>query len=314
MGTMPANVESMFYVREAPWHGLGNRVEHALSSDEALKAAGLDWTVIQKSIQTEDFTEIPGYKANIRASDQRMLGVVTDRYKIVQNHEAFAFADDLLGEGVRFETAGSLQNGKKVWLLAKLPENYIIAGDQLSPYMVFSNSHDGSGSIKVAMTPIRIVCQNTLNLALTNAKRIWTTIHTGNIQSKLEEAKKTLLHAELYMDRLGAEVDKLHKIKTPDHKVQEYIEFLLPMPDNASSLQEKNVQQLRDDLQARYFEAPDLKEVGKNGYRFVNAVSDFATHAKPLRETASYKENLFLRTMEGNPLIDKAYELILASA
>ncbi|CAM4343846.1 phage/plasmid-like protein (TIGR03299 family) [Paenibacillus endophyticus] len=311
---MPANVETMFYVREAPWHGLGNRVEHALSSEEALQVAGLDWTVIQKSIQTEDFAEIPGYKANIRASDQRMLGVVTDRYKIVQNHEAFAFADELLGEGVRFETAGSLQNGKKVWLLAKLPENYIIAGDRISPYMVFSNSHDGSGSIKVAMTPIRIVCQNTLNLALNDAKRIWTTIHTGNIQSKLEEAKKTLLHAELYMDRLGAQVDKLHKIKTPDHKVQEYIEFLLPMPDNASNLQEKNIQQLRGDLQARYFEAPDLKHVGKNGYRFINAVSDFATHAKPLRETASYKENLFLRTMEGNPLIDKAYELILASA
>jgi hypothetical protein len=80
---MAANVETMFYVREAPWHGLGNRVEHALSSDEALKEAGLDWTVIQKSIQTDDFSEIPGYKANIRASDGRMLGVVTDRYKIV---------------------------------------------------------------------------------------------------------------------------------------------------------------------------------------------------------------------------------------
>ncbi|WP_372663803.1 DUF932 domain-containing protein [Cohnella sp.] len=311
---MAANVESMFYVREAPWHGLGNRVEHALSSDEALQAAGLDWTVIQKSIQTEDFAEIPGYKANIRASDQRMLGVVTDRYKIVQNHEAFAFADELLGEGVRFETAGSLQNGKKVWLLAKLQENYIIAGDRISPYMVFSNSHDASRSIKVAMTPIRIVCQNTLNLALNSAKRIWTTIHTGNIQSKLEEAKKTLLYAELYMDKFGAEVDRLHKIKTPDHKVSEYIELLLPTPDNATKLQEKNVQQLREDLHARYFEAPDLKQVGKNGYRFINAVSDFATHAKPLRETASYKENLFLKTMEGNPLIDRAYELVLASA
>ncbi len=82
------------------------------------------------------------------------------------------------------------------------------------------------------------------------------------------------------------------------------------MPDNAPNLQEKNVQQLRDDLQARYFEAPDLKQVGKNGYRFINAVSDFATHAKPLRETPSYKENLLLRTMEGNPLIYKAYELV----
>lgn len=311
---MPANIETMFYVRQAPWHGLGNRVEHALSSEEALQVAELDWEVIQKSIQTEDYADIPGYKANIRATDQRLLGVVSNRYKIVQNHEAFAFTDELLGEGVRFETAGSLQNGRKVWLRARLPESYIIAGDRINPYLVFSNSHDGSGSIKVAMTPIRVVCQNTLNLALQNAKRMWTTIHTGNIQAKLDEARKTLLYAELYMDRLGAEVDRLNRIKIPDHKVREYMELLLPLPDNATKLQERNVQQLRDDFQARYFDAPDLKEVGKNGYRFINAVSDFATHAKPLRDTASFKENLFLRTMEGNPLIDKAHELILASA
>ncbi len=310
---MPANVETMFYVREAPWHGLGNRVEHALSSDEALKEAGLDWTVIQKSIQTEDLDDIPGYKANIRASDGRMLGVVTDRYKVVQNHQAFAFADELLGEGVRFETAGSLQNGKKVWMLAKLPEHYIILGDQICPYLVFSNSHDGSGSIKVAMTPIRIVCQNTLNLALNSAKRIWITIHTGDIKSKLDEAKKTLLLAENYMDKLGAEADRLHKVKITDHRVMEYIDFLIPMPDNASKLQEKNVQLLRSDMQLRYFAAPDLSNVGKNGYRFINAVSDFATHSKPLRETNSFQENLFMRTIEGNPLIDKAYELVLAS-
>lgn len=285
-----------------------------LSSDEALQSAGLDWTVIQKSIQTKDFVEIPSYKANIRATDQQMLGIFTDRYKIAQNHEAFAFTDELLGEGVRFETAGSLQNCRKVWLLAKLPENYIIAGDRICPYLVFSNSHDGSGSIKIAMTPIRVVCQNTLNLALDSANRMWTTIHTGNIQSRLEEAKKTLLYAELYMNKLGAEVDRLNRIKTPDYKVLEYIEFLLPMQDNASKLQEKNVHQLRQDLQARYFEAPDLNGIGKYAFRFMNAVSDFATHTKPLREASSYKENLFLKTMEGNPLIDKAYELVPATA
>ncbi|SFK75950.1 phage/plasmid-like protein TIGR03299 [Paenibacillus sp. 1_12] len=280
---MAANVESMFYVREAPWHGLGKRVEQALNSEEALQEAGLDWTVLQKSIQTEDQMEITGYKANIRETDQRVLGVVTDRYKIVQNHEAFAFTDELLGEGVKYETAGSLQNGKKVWLLAKLPDNYIISGDRISPYMVFSNSHDGSGSIKVAMTPIRVVCQNTLNLALSNAKRIWTTIHTGNMKSKLDEARKTILLAESYMDNLGAEVDRLNKIKVSDQKVMEYINLLIPLQDNATKQQEKNVQQLRSDMQLRYFDAPDLAFVGKNGYRFINAVSDFATHAKPLR-------------------------------
>lgn len=311
---MAANVESMFYVRQAPWHGLGNNVQEALTSVEALEQAGLNWKVVQRKIYTDSLMEIPGFKANIRETDNQVLGVVTDRYKIVQNHEAFAFTDELLGEGVKYETAGSLQHGRKVWMLAKLPEQYIISGDRISPYLVFSNSHDGSGSIKVAMTPIRVVCQNTLNLAINNAKRMWTTIHTGNVKSKLDEAKKTLLLAEHYMDKLGAEVDRLNRIKLPDHKVLEYMELLLPMPDNATKTQEKNVQLLRTDLKMRYFDAPDLAHVGKNGYRFINAVSDFATHAKPLRETSSFKENLFVRTMEGNTLIDKAHELVLSLA
>jgi phage/plasmid-like protein (TIGR03299 family) len=311
---MPANVESMFYVRETPWHGLGERVEDALSSEEALSKAGLDCTVGQKSIMTVDSLPIPGYKVNIREKDEMVLGVVTDRYKVVQNQEAFAFTDALLGSGVRYETAGSLQNGKKIWLLARLPENYLIAGDSVCPYMVFSNSHDGSAAIKVAMTPIRVVCQNTLNLALLDAKRIWSTIHTGDIKIKLNEAKKTLLLAEYYMGKLSNEVDRLNKIKMTDIKVMEFINELIALPDNATRIQEKNVHQLRNDLKSRYFEAPDLDNIGKNGYRFINAVSDFATHAKPLRETCSYKENMFSKTIEGNPFIDKAYDLIKALA
>lgn len=166
---MSANVETMFYVREAPWHGLGVRVESALNSEDALEMSGLNWNVIQRPIMTSTYDPIPGYKANIRDTDDRVLGVVTDRYRVVQNAEAFAFTDALLGEGVKYETAGSLQNGRKIWLLAKLPNKYIIESDQIEPYLVFSSSHDGSGSIKVAMTPIRVVCQNTLNIALSTA-------------------------------------------------------------------------------------------------------------------------------------------------
>lgn len=310
---MSHDIETIFYTRTAPWHGLGNHVEHALNSQEALTAAGLDWSVIQRSILTDTLMEVPGFKVNLRDSDNQVLGVVTNRYKVVQNHEAFSFTDELLGEGVRYETAGSLQNGRKVWLLAKLPSSYTIVDDEVSPYLVFSNSHDGSGSIKVAMTPIRVVCQNTLNLALRKAKRIWTTIHTGDIKSKLDEAKKTLLPAEHYMDKLGNKVDQFNRIKLSDHKVLDYIEQLIPLPDHATKQQEKNIELLRSDMKLRYFEAPDLEHVGKNAYRFICAVSDFATHVKPLRETASYKENLFMRTMDGHPMIDKAHELILAS-
>ena len=178
---------------------------------------------------------------------------------------------------------------------------------------MFSNSHDGSGSIKVAMTPVRVVCQNTLNLALASAKRVWSTIHVGDLAGKMDEAHNTLLLAEKYMGQLGMEFSRLSKTKLSDQKVLDYIDLLLPMDDQPTDTHRKNMTRLREDMKRRYFDAPDLRHVGKNAYRFLNAVSDFATHAKPLRETANYRENLFARTMEGNPLIDKAYELVLAA-
>ena len=310
---MPANVESMFYVRQAPWHGLGVRVEEAPSSQDALRLSGLDWQVVQQAITTTEGVPIPGYKANLRDTDHQVLGVVTDRYRVVQNAEAFVFTDGLLGEGVKYETAGSLQNGRKIWLLAKLPDKYIIEGDQIDPYLVFSSSHDGSGSIKVAMTPIRVVCQNTLNLALSSAKRAWSTIHVGDLAGKMTEAHNTLLLAEKYMGQLGLEFSRLSKVKLSDQKVFQYIDQLLPLDDQPTQIHRKNILRIREDMKQRYFDAPDLQHVGKNAYRFLNAVSDFATHAKPLRETASYRENLFARTMEGNPLMDRAYQLVQAA-
>ena len=310
---MAANVESMFYVRETPWHGLGIRVKAAPSSKDALIYAGLDWKVIQEPVYTESQELIEGYKANVRDSDRRVLGVVTDRYKVIQNEEAFAFTDALLGEGVRYETAGSLQGGKKVWMLARMPHEYIITGERISPYLLFSNTHDGSGAIKVALTPIRVVCNNTLNLALSTAKRSWSMIHTGDIQGKLQEAKDTLLLADRYMDSLGKEFENLRMKSMTDKQVMEYIEVLLPVEEDGTMKQKRNIEHLREDLKMRYFDAPDLQDVGKNAYRFINAVSDFATHAQPLRKTVNYKENLFARTVEGNPMIDKAYQMVCAA-
>jgi len=276
----------------------------------ALMESGLDWNVIQRDIMTGDYKHIPGYKANIRDSDNSILGIVSDRYKVVQNEEAFAFTDALLGEGVRYETAGSLNGGKKVWMLAKLPDKYTMEGDEIEPYLIFSNDHTGNGSIKVAMTPIRVVCQNTLNMALRNAKRVWSTIHVGNLENKMDEAHKTLQLAEKYMGNLGAELSRLNRIKLTDDKVMEYIEMLLPMDDQPTDIHQKNIEKVREDMRIRYFEAPDLIHTGKTAYRFVSAVSDFATHSEPLRKTPNYRENIFAKTIEGNVLIDKAHAIV----
>lgn len=197
--------------------------------------------------------------------------------------------------------------------MAKLPQNYIISGDEITPYLVFMNSHDGTGAIKAAMTPIRVVCQNTLNLALKTAKRTWSADHVGDIQGKMEDVRYTLLYADQYMKELGKAIDALRRIKLSDRQVQEYIDALFPLPENATEAQTKNMLRLKEDMKARYHEAPDLKDVGKNGYRFINAVSDFATHSEPLRKRTNYKESLFARTVEGNVMIDKAYELVKAA-
>lgn len=310
---MAAAVETMFYTRERPWHGLGTMVMEAPDSKSALELAGLDWSVYQASLMTADKIPVPGFRANIRSTDDRVLGVVTDRYKVVQNEGAFAFTDALLGEGVRYETAGSLRGGRRTWILAKLPQKYIISGDEITPYLVFMNSHDGSGAIKAAMTPVRVVCMNTLNLALSTAKRSWSTNHVGDIKGKLEDARYTLLYADRYMAELGKAIDDLSRIKLSDKKVYEYIDALFPLVDDPSPQQKKNLLRLKEDVKMRYFDAPDLRDVGKNGYRFVNAVSDHATHIKPLKERADYKENLFARTVDGNALIDRAYSLVRAA-
>ena len=310
---MAANVETMFYTREKPWHGLGTMVAEAPNSKDALRLAGLNWKVLQEPVYTENKELIQGYKANVRDTDRKVLGVVTDRCKVIQNEEAFAFTDTLLGKGVRYETAGSLQEGRRVWMLARLPREFIIGGERISPYMVFSNTHDGSGAVKTALTPIRVVCNNTLNLALRTAKRSWSMIHTGDISGKIEEAKNTLLLADEYMTALGQEFENLRKIKLSERQVQDYIKILLPMEENYTLQQKRGIEKLREDMRMRYFVAPDLKDVGNNGYRFVNAVSDFATHSTPRRKTANYKENIFARTADGNPMIDRAYQLVKAA-
>ena len=113
---MAHEVETMFSTRVTPWHGLGNVVSEAPDSKTALQVAGLDWNVLQKDVYTQEGFYIPGYKLNYRDSDFQQLGIVTDRYKVVQNVDAFRFTDDLLGTGVKYETAGSLQGGRRTWI------------------------------------------------------------------------------------------------------------------------------------------------------------------------------------------------------
>lgn len=308
---MSHNIESMFYVnREKPWHGLGTPVESALTSKEALVAAELDWQVVQHPVYV-DSNVVPNFKANVRDSDGSVLGVVTDRYKIVQNSEAFEFTDALLNYDITYETAGSLQNGRKIWLLAKMPETVII-NDKVNPYLVFTNAHDGSGSIRVAITPVRVVCNNTLNLALNTTQRAWSTKHIGNIQDKLMEAKRTLELANKYMEELSGTAIEMAAKVISDAEFRDFTEMLFPLPSGKDVTDKKieNVKIIRKNLERVYRNTDDITEFIGTQWGVIQAVSDLVTHSEPLRKTQNYKENLFDKIISGHGVIDEAYEIL----
>lgn len=309
---MAANVESMFYVRQVPWHGLGQMVQDAPTSEEALRLAGLDWDVLQTPVYMENGIMIPNYKANVRSTDNACLGIVTDRYKIVQNTEAFEFTDSIVGETedgvVKYETAGSLLGGKKIWLLAKMPVKKVL-DDDVEPYMFFSNSHDGTGAIKVGMTPIRIVCQNTLNMALNTAKRQWSTKHVGDMQSKLEEARLCLQMANEYMIGLDEEADRLANARLYEEQIAEILDEMFPVKDDATERKKNNIVQFKNTFWTAYG-MPDIQKFEDSAWKAVNAMSDVITHSAPQRNTATYAENRWGKIMDGHAIFDQFTSLV----
>lgn len=308
---MSHEVESMFYVNEPVWHNLGVRVDQAPTSEEAIKIAGLDWEVIQLPIFVNNL-RVKEYVANVRSTDGKVLGIVGSRYKVVQNKEAFAFTDALLGEGVRYETAGSLREGKRVWLLARLPETKIL-GDDVEPYLVFTNGHDGFFSVRVAITPIRVVCMNTLNAALREAKRSWATKHVGDIQGKLEEAERTLELANNYLVKLNKEAEELVRKKVSTKLLEKIVERLIPMPDDASERQKKNIEETRAEIITIHDKKDDLANIRNTAWGVFNAVSNFVTHMQPKRKSKTFRERHFEKIIDGHNLLDKAYELLKAA-
>lgn len=305
---MSANVETMFSVREKPWHGLGTIIQEACTSAEALELAGLNWTVKQEPVLYKG--QETGHKFNIRSSDDTVLGLVGGRYKPVQNSEAFAFTDELIGGDVRYETAGSLANGKRVWMLAKMPDTKIF-DDVVEPYLCLTNGHDGFSSLKVCMTPVRVVCQNTLNMALNSAKRTWNVRHSGNIESKLAEAQHTLGLARDYMDNFALEAEELYKIKVTPKDFEELASVMFPITADTTKRKEEAQELLRFQLK-KAWEMDDLGNIRGTGWGFINAVSDMTTHRPPARKTDNYQENMFIYTIDAPIILDQALKLLKA--
>lgn len=253
---MTANVENMMSVREVPWHGIGTIVEDKLTAKEALVLAGLDWEVglfpVTASVDhrvelvVNEATALPERKvltlpepvaievpdtfAVIRDSDQSVLGVVGARYAPVQNWKSFEFFDSVVSSGdAKYETAGSLNGGRRVFLTARIPKEIKIGGeDAVDSYLVMANSHDGSLAFTAAVTPVRVVCQNTLNIALRGAKQQWKLRHTDSIDGRIAEARGALGLTFQYLDDFEKEAERLLAMPVPKASFEKLIQEAFP--------------------------------------------------------------------------------------
>lgn len=284
------------------FNGMGENVSDAKTSKEVINLAGLNWTVSSQPVYLNSGVEIPNTYANVRDSDNSVLGVVSERYKIVQNSEAFEFVDELLGQGVTYETAGSLRGGKRTWVLAKM-ESFNVLDDKVMPYLVFSNTFDKTGAMKVASVPIRVVCENTLSLALKRAERTFTIRHTGDINGKIEEARKVLNIANTYNTELQTSAEKLVDIKLSEGDVADIVTLLLPYKNVESNRQTVNTNLLRETLRNIYEKKEDIAKFKGTAWGMVNAVADFEPHIEPLRQTATAKENKAFTIVDTSPLM-----------
>src|SRR4051794_13263772 len=204
------NADSMMSVRRVPWHGLGVVLdERPQTLADALAAAGLTWTVAKEPLCRADGRVVAGHHATVRQDTDQVLGVVSDDYVVVQNHECFGFLANLLGSELVFETAGSLWGGRQVFITAELPEHITVGGDEVRPYVVLSAWHTGTGAIRAMTTPVRAVCANTVRAALQRARAGYRVAHVGDPTAQLHEARAVLGMTVNYYRQFAAFGDQL---------------------------------------------------------------------------------------------------------
>lgn len=219
---------TMAFTGSEPWHCLGKKFDGLMTSEQAIMGAELDYFVIKEQLFRQDGSICKGAFTTINTANNKSLGVVGSRYEVIQNTKAFSFFDELVGKGEAiYETAGALGDGEKVWLLAKLPGSFSpIAGDKVEQYCMLYNTHDGTLPCSVMFTPIRVVCQNTMNLALKNCTQIVKVRHTLNADDRLEEAGRIMKEMNEYFTIMGDKCFDLANFIIDDEFIAQYKEAL----------------------------------------------------------------------------------------
>ncbi len=299
----------MMSYKERPWHGIGTVVDTAPTSADAIKIAKLDWKIEQVPVMANGQV-IPNYFANIRNDMNMPLGIVKGRYKVIQNTEAFDFVDGIIENKdveCRYETAGSLFNGRKIFLLVRLPNKELL-GDDVENYLFFTNSHDGSSALTAGITNVRVVCNNTLQMAIRGAQRTWTCRHTDSIFAKKAQAQETLGLAVTYMDSMDEIAEALATKKINEEKF-----FRKLFEKNPTNLCEKNKEQAIERMRIIFNEKDDLQNFRGSAWGMYNAVADFVSNTTPFRNTATYKENKMNRFCSGYAMLNTAQDLLMVA-
>jgi phage/plasmid-like protein (TIGR03299 family) len=216
---------------EVAWHGLGQVVKGAMTAEEAIKNANLDYEVDKAKVQFFPATDkqiwVEGHYATYRKDTYDYLGMVKSRYEIVQNRDAFGFFDAIIDEGEAiFETAGALGNGERIFLVAKLPSDFEIGGEKIEKYIMLTNSHDGSSSVIAGMTNIRVVCNNTLQAALKGLENKVSINHISGAKDKLKEAHRVMGIASNYSNQVQDIFNQMADRKMTEGQYRDYFEAI----------------------------------------------------------------------------------------
>jgi phage/plasmid-like protein (TIGR03299 family) len=320
---MPANVETMMYAGATPWHGLGKDVTKEVTSADALKAAGLDWEVGLRDVYIlgpkGEQVKFEGAKATVRASDEGQLGIVGDRYRVIQNTQAFDLFDGVVGEKLAiYHTAGSLNGGRRIWILAKLPSTIQVTRDDIvEKYILLSNSHDGTTATRVFWTPVRVVCANTESAALRgfSTKDGISVRHTENAKYKLEEARNVLGLADQYYNKLAERFQQMAKTRFTEKQMKVLVEKdLFPSPEKDGEEISTRLKNIRSTVLDLFDNGKGQRPVRGTIWAAYNAVTEYADHHRATRVSAggSEAENRLESAWfgAGSGLKQKAFDLL----
>lgn len=290
---------AFFSNREVPWHRLGTVTEGAQTAENALQLAQLDWEVKKADDPITTTVTLGNNKQKvISLSDKFMtyrnhpkkgvtaLGVVGRDYSVIQNAEAFEFLNLLVDEyGAHFETAGSLKDGKQVFVSMKLPDSIKLAGskDEVEMYLMATTSHDGSKAFQVAVTPIRVVCANTVAYGLQRAKAKWSIRHTTNAQQKVQQARESMGLAFAYVDEWETVANKLASEKFDTKQLDAFLKKVVHEPRKDTDRRKNNVEATRNEIKALAINAPTQENIRGTKWAAYNAVVEWADWARPVR-------------------------------